>query len=281
VYREVIPSIAENLRLWNRKYDWSAGGAEWSSLWGGVEAQWYWVLYPRIHRFVPASSILEIAPGFGRWTQYLKNLCGSLTVVDVSGRCIDACKERFTDASHIRYHINDGMSLSMVEDESIDFVFSFDSLVHVEQDVIDAYVKQLATKLTANGAVFMHHSNLAAVEGKVQHAHWRARSVSAQTVRASAEEAGLHCFAQEIVNFGDSHVGRGDELIDCFTILRRPGVQLERPTNVVENSTFMPQSDMIARLARLYGGEPDGSTPLVQPSRLRRLLSRPSRPGEP
>ena len=277
MYGEAIPSIAENLRLWNRKYDWSAGGDEWSSLWGGVEAQWHWVLYPRIHSFVPASSILEIAPGFGRWTQYLKDLCGSLTVVDVSGRCIDACKERFADASHIRYHINDGMSLAMVDDGSIDFVFSFDSLVHVEQDVIDAYVKQLATKLTPNGAVFMHHSNLAAVEGTVQHAHWRASSVSSQTVRASAEEAGLHCSGQELVNFGDSHVGRGHELIDCFTVLRGPGVQFEGPTNVVENPGFMPQSVMIASLARLYGSEPDRDTdtPLVRPSRLRRLLSRP------
>ena len=48
----------------------------------------------------------------------------------------------------------------MVEDGSIDFVFSFDSLVHVEADVLDAYLDQLARKLTPDGVGFIHHSNM-------------------------------------------------------------------------------------------------------------------------
>ena len=35
----------------------------------------------------------------------------------------------------------------MIQDKSIDFVFSFDSLVHAEAEVIEAYLNQLAMKL--------------------------------------------------------------------------------------------------------------------------------------
>ncbi|MEK6280890.1 MAG: hypothetical protein AABN95_11100 [Acidobacteriota bacterium] len=28
---------------------------------------------PRIHPFIPVGTILEIAPGYGRWTHYLKD----------------------------------------------------------------------------------------------------------------------------------------------------------------------------------------------------------------
>jgi SAM-dependent methyltransferase len=271
-----MPSIRENVRLWNTRYDWSAGGDEWSSLWGGVEAQWYWVLYPRIHAFVPTGRILEIAPGFGRWTQYLKELCSSLVVVDVSGRCIDACRERFKDETHIEYHVNDGRSLMAVEDGSIDFVFSFDSLVHVEQDVIDAYVSQIALKLSLEGLAFLHHSNLGAIESTVEHTHWRGASVSAQSVRACAEKAGLVCPSQELVNFGDSHVGRGQDLIDAFTVVCRPGSPFARPTRAVENRSFMDQSVNIAKVAPLYRLDEatDRPRPRPQPGLLRRLMLR-------
>lgn len=42
----------------------------------------------RIHAFVPTEAILEIAPGFGRCTQYLKDLCQQLMVVDLTEKCL-------------------------------------------------------------------------------------------------------------------------------------------------------------------------------------------------
>src|SRR6266404_5578223 len=123
-----MPSIEQNLAEWETAYSWSQEGEEWSATWGGSESQWYGAIYPRIHAFVPTGTILEIAPGFGRWTQYLKDSCQRLVVVDLSQRCIEACKNRFSSCSHISYHVNDGTSLSMVDNGSIDFAFSFDSL---------------------------------------------------------------------------------------------------------------------------------------------------------
>jgi hypothetical protein len=48
----------------------------------------------------------------------------------------------------------------MIPDHSVDFAFSFDSLLHVEADLIEAYLNQLAVKLKPTGAGLIHHSNI-------------------------------------------------------------------------------------------------------------------------
>lgn len=154
-----MPTIEENRLVWDTAYDWSAGGDEWSGAWGTPEMQWYVTLLPRIHAFLPARTILEIAPGFGRWSAFLHRYGERLVLVDLSERCIEACRERFRDASNVEYHVNDGKSLAMIEDRSIDFAFSFDSLVHADAGVIGAYLEHLASKLTPDGVAVLHHSN--------------------------------------------------------------------------------------------------------------------------
>jgi hypothetical protein len=43
----------------------------------------------------------------------------------------------------------------------VDFVFTFDSLVHAEINDIEAYLSELSRKLSQDGVAFVHHSNLA------------------------------------------------------------------------------------------------------------------------
>lgn len=50
------------------KYDWKDSGEEWSAPWGNSAAQWFGTILPRTSQCLPAGTILEIAPGFGRWT---------------------------------------------------------------------------------------------------------------------------------------------------------------------------------------------------------------------
>ena len=56
----------------------------------------------------------------------------------------------------------DGSSLRGVGDESVDLVFSFDSLVHADAMTMDAYVGECARVLRNDGVAFLDHSNLAA-----------------------------------------------------------------------------------------------------------------------
>lgn len=261
-----MPTVDQNRSLWGVDYCWPQQGEEWSTSWGGSEAQWFETLLPRIHPFLPAGTILEIAPGHGRWTHFLKDRCSRLIVVDVSSSCIEACERRFSACSHISYHVNDGRSLEMVADRSVDFAFSFDSLVHAEADVIQSYLEQLSAKLTPNGVGFMHHSHLGAYRhafalmnkvprklkrrlegiGLLPHDHWRASSVSAQVFESLCSRAGLACIGQELVNWN------GRLTIDAFSLFTPAGSAWVRPNRVFRNTAFMDEAAYGRQLAGHY-----------------------------
>jgi ubiquinone/menaquinone biosynthesis C-methylase UbiE len=261
-----MPTVEQNVQQWNQDYEWVKQGDEWSSSWGGAEAQWFGAIFPRIHAFIPAERILEIAPGFGRWTKYLRSHCGSLIVVDLAENCISACRQRFASDSHISYHVNDGKSLEMVPDGSVDFVFSFDSLVHAEADVIEAYLRQLARKLTSNGVGFIHHSNIGSYQqdfsrmekiptmlkpaiakmGYVDSNHWRAFSMTAHLFEKYCDQNGLQCISQELVNWG------AKRLIDSFSLFAKKDSVWARPNRVIENPEFMKEADLIKRWSQVY-----------------------------
>jgi ubiquinone/menaquinone biosynthesis C-methylase UbiE len=252
-----MPTIAENLRQWNELYHWSEAGEPWSSAWGGSETQWYGTIFPRIHAFVPTGSILEIAPGYGRWTQMLKEKCRHLTIVDLSESCIDACKRRFHEDTHITYHVNDGKSLAMIPDGTIDFVFSFDSLVHAEQDVIQTYLEQLARKLTPNGVGFIHHSNLGEyidpATGElpefIDNLAWRSLSMTARRLKEFCSAAGLQCIAQELVNWTPEPI-----LNDCLSLFTQRNSVWFRSNRILVNKQFMEEAFSLRRMMQLYTG---------------------------
>lgn len=245
-------------------YEWIQAGEEWSEPWGGSAAQWFGTILPRIHQCLPASTILEIAPGFGRWTHFLKEHCEHLHIVDPDQRCIETCQRRFTADPHLNYHINDGRSLAMIPDRSIDFVFSFDSLVHVRRDVVEAYLRQLPAKLKDDGLAFLHHSNLGEyasplverLPGRVRKLltkakilesdHQREPGMTAELFCVLCAEHGLKCICQEIVNW------RSRRLIDCFSTFTRVGSKWEAPARVFRNPDFMREARLIRRRSRFY-----------------------------
>jgi SAM-dependent methyltransferase len=236
-----MPSVEENHSRW-ANYDWTDKGDEWSEGFGGTQAMWAWFLQPRISPFLPSAHTLEIAPGFGRATQFLVPASEKLTLVDLAQPCIDACKERFADHDHIDYHVNDGKSLDMIADDSIDFVFSWDSLVHAEDDVLECYLAQLGRKLRPGGTGVFHHSNIDEYrdartgELTVGNEHWRAPTMSAAKFRQYAEAAGLRCVAQELIPWG------GEDFSDCVSVFRRDVKRpLLRRTKIVRNTRFLDQ----------------------------------------
>ena len=260
--------IEENVSTWNAASSWDGAEEQWSGPWGGAEAQWWGTILPRIHAFVPAHTILELAPGHGRWSQYLKDLCDELILVDLAENCIEECRSRFAREQHIRYHVNDGMTLPSVEDHSVDFAFSFDSLVHAEADALGSYASELARVLKPDGVAFLHHSNMrelrawAALARRVPErwrwkletrgllvnlSAWRAETTSASWFRRICDEAGLTCVAQEKIAW---HHGRF--LIDAISVITPRGSAWERPGRVLRNPRFMNEARLLAQASKLY-----------------------------
>lgn len=241
-------------------YEWIQAGEEWSEPWGGSAPQWFASILPRIHACLPANTVLEIASGFGRWSYYLKEHCRHLHLVDPAVDCIEACRRRFASDARVSCHVNDGRSLEMIPAGSIDFVFSFDSLVHVRREIIEAYVAQLAEKLTGDGRGFIHHSNLGQYASSVARRarklvskgsilgadHQRDPEMTAELFRAVCERHGFRCLSQELVNW------RGRRLIDCFSTIARKDSKWKAAAGPFRNPNFMLEARLIRRRAQHY-----------------------------
>jgi SAM-dependent methyltransferase len=249
-----MASISDNRTLWDATYEWPEEGGEWSACWGIPQAQWVGCLLPRVFPFLK-GRILEIAPGYGRWTQFLQPHCSSLIGIDLAQTCVDRCVQRFGDYPNLEFRANDGLTFPMIEDGTIDFAFSFDSLVHAEADVMASYAKELSRVLKPGGFAFLHHSNLAAIRRQSApyiiknlltrapfQPHWRALSMSAEKMRAFAQGAGMRCIQQEIVPWGTGW----PLMTDCMsTIVNTPGDQC----HVFKNPRFMEEAAAIKRIS--------------------------------
>ena len=260
-----MPSHEQNRETWNNSYDWSRyQGDEWSAKWGGPDMQWHWCILPRIQHHLPVATILDIGPGFGRWTEYLKEHCEQMVLVDISEKCIHHCRHRFGEEG-MSYKVGSGDSLDGVSDDSIDFCFSWETLVYVEHDDLDRYLGELSRKLKSDGRAFLHHSNIGHYEsyfnrtlklpksardflkkrGLLDYDQWRARSMTADSFRKLCEKHGLRVASQEWIPWG------GKRMIDCLSVVQKQ--PLDTPFKTVENPDFHKRAYEIQRLSWLYG----------------------------
>lgn len=146
----------EEQKKWNDINIWTNGGHEWSGPFGTTEKLWNEHIFETIKPF-RGKRILEIAPGFGRITQFLSILAGELVVIDLNPTCIEATKAKL--GNHVSgYFVNDGKSLSDIKDNSQDLVFSYDSFVHMHANVTEEYIKESSRVLVSGGCGFIHHS---------------------------------------------------------------------------------------------------------------------------
>jgi ubiquinone/menaquinone biosynthesis C-methylase UbiE len=187
-------------------------------------------------------------------------------VVDLSERCIEACRQRFASDSNITYIVNDGRSLAMLEDTSVDFAFSFDSLPHCDADVISAYLAELARVLKPDGVGFIHHSNAAAHAWVyrlvarsprirdflqkhfiVNWLSWRAMDMTAERFQQTCRAVGLHCIRQELINW------RSALLSDCLSTFVGHRSRHLGPNRVLRNRGFMREASRAKRSAGRAG----------------------------
>jgi SAM-dependent methyltransferase len=146
----------EEQRQWNDKNMWDVDGHEWSVPFESSDKLWNDYIFDYVKEF-RGKKVLEIAPGFGRMTQYLSILASQLVVVDLNQTCIDETRRKL--GNHVlAYFVNDGKSLSDIRTSSQDLVFSFDSFVHMHGNVIEEYVKEINRVLVSGGYGFVHHS---------------------------------------------------------------------------------------------------------------------------
>lgn len=85
-----------------------------------------------------------------------------LHLVDLNAYALERCRERFRGHAGpcaVHFHQNDGRSLPFLRDGSISLVYSWDSMVHFERGVVEAYVHEFARVMRPGATGFVHHSN--------------------------------------------------------------------------------------------------------------------------
>jgi SAM-dependent methyltransferase len=265
-----VPSLDAIRATWDSPDGWQGAGEEWSGPWGGSEMLWWQTLLPRIHAFLPAGTILELGPGQGRWTHFLRDHGDRLVGVDVAAHALEFSRARFAGDERVELHLGDGTSLPMVAGGSVDFCFSFDSLVHAEADVLAAYASELARVLAPDGVAFLHVSNMGALargtalarrlpdparrrltrHGLLPNTYaWRAESTTGQGFARDCERAGLACIGLELIAWE-----YGRHLTDALVLLTPRGSRFERPVVSARNRRFVAGEARAAqRLTKLYG----------------------------
>ncbi len=91
--------VTDHHHYWSA-YDWSQQGEEWNA-----SPEWKQALIDDVLlRWIPPGvATLEIGPGACRWTDVLVSRASHLTLVDVSERPLELCRQRFGENGHVSY----------------------------------------------------------------------------------------------------------------------------------------------------------------------------------
>jgi hypothetical protein len=222
VLRGLIEQIIRKKTIFQCRDDHVGTGGYYDEAERYMAWQWENLIYSVI-KDKDFSRVLELAPGHGRNTELLRHLSREIHLVDVNQTCIDACKERFgneKDGCRFFYYVNDGNFLPQMRDESISFVYSFDSMVHFDKLVVRDYITEFARVMKQGATGFIHHSNLGS---RLPNSDWAknhgSRSdVSAEGFKTYCESVGLKVTYQRLMGPAE---GVSVQDLDCLTIFEK------------------------------------------------------------
>jgi ubiquinone/menaquinone biosynthesis C-methylase UbiE len=155
-------TVENNLRIWDRDYDWPADGDEWNGQaahCGQDYALWKRALIDHflVPRLQPQATLLEIGPGHGRWARHIAGRCAMFYLADLSTSCLEYCRQLLGDQG-LAYIPTNGRSLTGVPDASVDFAWSYDVFVHIGPQDTAGYLQDLARVLKPGGEAVIHHA---------------------------------------------------------------------------------------------------------------------------
>lgn len=185
------------------------------------------IILPFLNRYVDEidyTTVLDFAAGHGRNTSWLKESAETIVLVDVNRKSLNICKERFGTSKRFKYLQTNGTSLKGIRDKSISFIYSWDSMVHFESDVIFSYISEFKRVLKPGGHAFCHHSNYTANPGGsfLENPDWR-NFMSKELFAHYLLKEGLDVVEQEILAWG------AISDLDCITLFRRPRIRRLMP----------------------------------------------------
>ena len=103
------------------------------------------------------QTAVEIGPGGGRWTRYLLGF-KKLYVVDYHQELLDEVRKNFGRPT-MEFIKNNGTDFPGVASHSVDYLFSFGCFVHLDLDLIDAYLRNMRSILKQGANAVIHYAD--------------------------------------------------------------------------------------------------------------------------
>jgi ubiquinone/menaquinone biosynthesis C-methylase UbiE len=211
----------DNRSVWD-SYDWSRRGEEWTT-----SPEWKRALVDGLlSRHVrPGSTVLEIGPGAGRWSEILQPLARRLVLVDVSPACLASCRQRFETCTNVEYRLASGSRLSFLDDSSVDFIWSYDVFVHINPVDTERYLEEFERVLVPGGYGVIHHPGTTYASPEDRKSGWRSHMTDRLFARLAAK---AHL---QVVEQSGALVHRQGDVI---TVITKPGGRNPSPAKVIE-----------------------------------------------
>lgn len=185
-----------------------------------MDAQWDALIWPHI-RDLDFRNVVDFAAGYGRNSTKLREVADHIIIVDINQECIEKCRQRFAGDERFEFIQNDGTSLTGIGDQTVSLLYSFDSMVHFEPEVVRAYMPEFYRVLQPGGHGFCHHSNYTGNPGGDfwESPHFR-NYMSRELFAEYCREAGLEVLNAEVIGWGGGDNYQPD--LDCLTLFHRP-----------------------------------------------------------
>lgn len=208
-------SASKNRARWT-EWDWSSRGEEWN-----LSDDWKQsVIDDVLCRWIPeGGAVLEIGPGGGRWSAVLAERASHLTLVDVSERPLELCRQRLAGQGNIDYVLSSGTDLPGVRSGKIDAVWSFDVFVHIAPRDQAAYLHEIARVLAPGGVAVVHHADGRNRGIQPSRHGWRA-PMSRRLFAALATERGLRV-ERQFDSWGPGGIYDLSGYADAISVCRR------------------------------------------------------------
>ena len=103
----------------------------------------------------PQMTVLDFGCGPGYLAQEAAKFCNKVIAVDISCGVI-ACARELNSLDNISYYTNDGKSLSMLDDSSIDLIYSFAVVQHLSEELFEGFLREFFRVLKPRGKVVCH-----------------------------------------------------------------------------------------------------------------------------
>jgi len=107
-------------------------------------------------------TALEIGSGGGRWTRYLLDFA-KLYVVDYHAEVLKELKKNFNRPNMV-FIKNNGADFPGVERRSIDYLFTFGTFVHLDVDLIEAFLKNMKAIVKPGANIIIQYKSKGVID---------------------------------------------------------------------------------------------------------------------